>query len=279
MRKLFLAILIFVAGAAATIIARTDPNQLSASEIAKLTLALNEAAAIGVPHGFLMDEKTRQENLPLLTRVESGAALDTADSKAYRIVFQNTLHLNRSFLGKFDAELTVLFDHAFSTPNNIDRAGIIGYHDHHDVSARKNFAGLLNSLERLDRATTFLGRIRYANAVQKDLVDLISHVGVAPHTVSIPYVAPSSAWSDQQLGASFEAMLQHYKMAQFSDVNSPAYWVAVDAALQNYDVLILEVQHRVLQRTAAWERRVAGRFLSIQTLAPPVDLSRALRRR
>jgi hypothetical protein len=263
----------------ATLIARTNPDPWSAEEITRLTVGLNEAAAIGVPHGFLMSNVERAAHLALLEKVEVGAVLTPAESLEYRYIFQKTLQESQRFLGAFDGELTIIPDHAMDMANNVETKGIAGYHDHHDVSARANFAALLQSLLALDQAENAFARMRYANAAQKDLVDLISHMGVAPHTVSVPYLPPAKAWPDAELGAEFEGMMKAFKDAQFEAVNSTAYWAAIDVALENYAALILSVQAHVVAHTAPWERRVAGRFLSPQTLAPPVDLHRPLRRK
>jgi hypothetical protein len=261
------------------VVITTNPEPWSKAEISTLTIGLNEAAAIGVPHGFLMSAAQRQEHLALLTKVEQGDVLTAAESLTYRKIFQAALYENQKFLGRFDTELTPLDDHAMEMSNNIAGLGIAGHHDHHDLSARQNFAAVLISLDRLKNAQTFLGRAYYANVAQKDLVDIISHVGVAPHTVSVAYEAPDQVWGDATLGAEFEAMLNAYKTAQFADIHSPAYWEAVDQALAFYNDLILDVQAQVMAHTSAHERRFAGRFLSLQTLAPPVDLHRALRRK
>ena len=263
---------------AGIVVVQTNPAPWSKQDISKLTIALNEAAAIGVPHDFLMEKGVRAVHLVLLEKVESGAVLNEVESLEYRKVFQQTLFESQSFLAAFDQQLTVLPDHAMDMKNNAHGVGIAGHHDHHDFSARSNFSGLLNSLDHLKRARTPLGRILNANAAQKDLIDLISHLGVAPHTVSVAYVAPDTAWPDAELGTVFEDMLKSFKSAQFELVNSPAYWSRIDAGLARYNELILAVQERVLANTSAWERRVSGRFNSTQTLAPPVDLTRKLRR-
>ncbi len=277
-RILALALLSFIL-AVGYVLAKSSPEPWSGEEVSRLTIGLNEAAAIGVPHGFLMSKPMRQANLALLQKVERGEILNNVESLAYRHIFQTVLHDSQRFLSAFDAELTVLPDVAMTTANNVSSLGIAGNHDHHDVSARKNFAGLLQSLHQLDKASNVFSRIHYANATQKDLVDLISHMGVAPHTVSVPYVPPDTSWPDAALGGLFEAMTKAFKDAQFETVNSPAYWTAVDTALARYSDLILAVQQRVVARTSNLERRVAGRFNSVQTGAPPVDLNRPLRRK
>jgi hypothetical protein len=261
------------------VLSRTSPEPWKAEDLLKLTAQLNEAAAIGVPHDFLMEDKMRVVHASLFAKVEAGTELTDDESKEYRILFQSILHDSQRFLGAFDRELTVLSDHAMDQPNNIAGRGIAGHHDHHDVSARKNFSKLLQSLTALDRAGNPASRIFHANAVQKDLVDLISHLGVAPHTVSVGYTAPDDPWSDAQLGSLFEAMVMHYKQSQLERVNSQSYWKAVDAATASYAELILAVQNRIWAKTSAWERRIAGRFNAVQTFAPPIDLTRPLRKR
>lgn len=278
LRRFFIIFIVLVALAIVYVLAKTNPQPWSAQEIARLTAGLNEAAAIGVPHDFLMDTKVRNSHLTLLEKVEAGTVLTINESQAYRQLFQETLLDGQRFLAAFDAQLSVLPDHAMHIRNNVNGDGIAGHHDHHDLSARANFAGLLDSLQHLESAKTALGRIMAANAAQKDLVDLISHLGVAPHTVSVPYEAPITPWHDDELGSLFEAMLKSFKDAQFSLVNSPHYWSLIDDGLMHYNALILTVQDRVTAKTTDWERRIAGRFMSKQTLAPPVDIHRALRR-
>jgi len=279
LRRLGAIVFVAAAALAVALIVRTSPDPIPRSDIRVMASGLNEAAAIGVPHHFLMSDATRAAHAALLSRVEGGAVLDVQDSAAYRRVFQSVLHDNQRFLGRFDAELTVLQDPAPAAPNNVAGHGIAGHHDHHDVSARKNFAAMLGNLRRLDAAGSSFERIRFANVVQKDLVDLISHLGVAPHTVSIGYAAPAEPWPDRQLGDLFEAMTMAFKTAQFEPVHSLPYWQAIDLALDRYADLIFETQSRIHSATASWERRIAGHFLSAQTLAPPVDFNRPLRPR
>jgi hypothetical protein len=261
------------------IIIQTNSNPWTEAEIKQLVTGLNEAAAIGVPHGYLISRQERAAHEALLQKVEAGDILTAEESIVYRHIYQKILRDSQSFLSMFDAELTIIPDHNMTMPNNVLTMGIVGLHDHHDTSARANFSGLLQSLQGLDHASDFLMRIYYANAAQKDLVDLISHMGVAPHTVSVVYVAPEKPWTDIALGDEYEAMMMSFKAAQFQPVNSPSYWAAVDVALAHYGALILAVQKKIQARTSSLERKVAGRFLSLQTMAPPVDLHRPLRRK
>jgi hypothetical protein len=261
------------------LLAFSNPNPWTAMEVSRLTVALNEAAAIGVPHDFLMSKKMRAENFALLEKVESGVELGIEESSVYRKIFQSVLADSQKFLGAFDGELSILNDHAPDQGNNINGFGISGQHDHHDFSATQNFADLLQSLSNLRQASSQFHEIYYANRAQKDLVDLISHMGVAPHTVSVTYVETPQPWPDRRLGAEFDAMVKNFKAAQFQPVNSLPYWAAVDQALHHYDQVILMVQDQIISQTSPWQRRIAGRFNALQTLAPPVDLNRPLRRK
>jgi hypothetical protein len=261
----------------AAVLWKTDPVALSRAEVEKFVSGLNEAAAIGVPHGDLMTVKDRKANLSLLLKVENGEELDLSESATYRRLFQKMLQENQAFLSRFDGELTVIDDLAPGIGNNCFGNGVAGRHDHHDVSARSNFAGLLASLANMERAASSIARIRHASAAYKDLVDLISHLGVAPHTMSIPYAPPDEPWPDASLGENFEDMLRFYKGAQFLPVNSKDYWQVIGKAEASYVVLILAVQSRIMAVTGPYERRISGRFLSPQTLAPPVDLDRPVR--
>jgi hypothetical protein len=265
--------------ASAYVFAITNPDPWAPAEVARLAAGLNEAAAIGVPHGYLMRKEVRAEHLALLQKVESGEVLSETESIEYRHIFQNTLHDSQRFLSSFDGQLTILDDVEMSTSNNVAGQGIAGHHDHHDVSARENFQAMLHSLQSLEQTSSSFSRIASANMVQKDLVDLISHMGIAPHSVSVPYVPPDRLWADSALGDKFEAMTRAFKDAQFSPINSPPYWAAIDEALAKYGDLILAVQTRVVAHTSSLERRIAGRFMSFQTGAPPVDINRPMRRK
>lgn len=268
-------------GALAFVALFSDPGQMDDSAIAAWTLRLNEAAATGVPHGFLMDKGVRAANGALITKVDTGAELTAEESRRYRLLFQSVLQDNQRFLSAFDAELTILPELFPGEANNCGSLGIAGSHDHHDLSARLNFAALSASLERLHEVRGLSGpfrRIAAANAALKDLSDLIGHLGVAPHTLSVPYSAPETPWKDTALGGLFETMLVEFKAAQFAPVNSPAYWAHVDKALSAYAGLISAVQIRIAADASPLEQRIAGRFLSFRTLAPQVDPAIPMRR-
>lgn len=247
-------------------------------ELDALVLQLNEAAAIGVPHDFLMKAETRIANLALLQKVEQGAVLTEEESQIYRHLFQTVLQQSQSFLARFDGELSVLPDHDMAHANNVSGYGIAGLHDHHDLSARRNFVALQDELRQAEQATNPVSRVLALNAVQKDLVDLISHIGVAAHTVSTPYESPTQPWREVELGELFESYIKHTKQAQFAAIHSPAYWQGVDEALADYTGLIIAVQNRLKAASSPVEMRIAGYFNGFQTLAPPISLHRKLRR-
>ena len=255
---------------------------LSDWEISSHATRLNEAAAIQIPHFFLMDDVQRNDNLALLLKVEVGQVLSASESATYRSLFQKTLFDGQRFLGRFDGELTVLQDVEMESANNVGSLGINGNHDHHDVSARRNYKDVEIALLQLDSSQGFLGsfnRIKAINLAQKSLADIISHMGVAPHTISVPYRLPGQLWREDVTSGTFENMVRAYKDSQFLEVNSAAYWEKVDEAVAGYALLVHQVQNRLWQKSAWWERRIAGRFLDFQTLAPQIDENIPLRKK
>ncbi len=282
MRRAAMAVTFLAALAVGAFMAFTDPDPLEAARVNRIVRQMNEAAAIGVPHGYLMDAATRERNRMLLSGIERGEILDADASARYRGLIQTVLHANQSFLARFDHELTVLADHAMHRPNNAGGHGIAGRHDHHDLSARLNFTAVLAELAVLDEATGWPGaprRILAAARAEKDLADIVGHLGVSAHSISVPWEPPAAPWPEPELGSLFEAMLMAFKQSQVEPVNSPAYWRSIDGALDATVALILAVQDRIVSRTSRWERRLSGHFLSPQTLATPVDLDRPLRPR
>jgi len=59
LRNIFTGIFLFIAALLALIMVQTNPEPWTPAEIKKITIGLNEAAAIGVPHGFLMGKAER----------------------------------------------------------------------------------------------------------------------------------------------------------------------------------------------------------------------------
>ncbi len=276
--KIILAVLVI---AVSVVVLGTSPVPYTRIEISNWTVKLNEAAAVGITHNSLLNDSQRSLHSALLVKVETGAALTEQESAKYRAVYQTGLQENQKFLSTFDGELSVLVDYEIKLENNIHTRGIVGAHDHHDLSARRNFNQLslaLKTLENSKGALQFPQRIAAINSTYKNLVDLISHLGVAPHTISVPHQIPNALIGNSQQGVQFEAMLRAYKGAQFELVNSVLYWLQIDEALRHYDALIFDIQNRVVKASSSWERKVAGRFMSLQTFAPPINKTPKLRR-
>jgi hypothetical protein len=264
-------VLAVVAVAAVVYVLRADSRPLTRDEITAFVDGLNESAAVDTPYRKLMTSEQRTANAALLGTVESGRVLSPAESAAYRLLYQETLRENQRYLSLFDGELTVRRDQGMGEPNNVGGTGIQGAHDHHDASARANFARLLSSLHSIETAGGWTGsftRIRAGRSGYKNLTDIVLHLGTAPQTKSVVYEKPGQPWADPALGACFESMLQAFKAAQFSDVNSPDYVAAVHRALDQYDDLVWTTQARIAGGLGPLERRLAGRWLSLQSLSP-----------
>ena len=246
-----------------------NPRKWTASEIGVRVDLLNEKAAIDTPHKTL-GKKTREANLALFEKVESGQPLTVDESAAYRLLYQSILNQKQHELSLLDDELTVLTNYMPEQANNVGTHGIEGSHDHHDASAGANLAALRKDLERLDSATGVMEshvRLRAALSAYKDLDDIVLHMATAPQTKSVPRVPEAPA---DELQAQFEPMMAHFKRAQFEPVNSPAYVTEVHLALDSYQALVVLVQDRVYDRLGPLERSLCGRWGSWRSLAPPL---------
>jgi hypothetical protein len=248
-----------------------DPPARSPQEISNLSDIVNEAASVIVPHKTL-GKNIRLANLALFKKVEDGTELSEEESAEYRKLYQEIVFSNQRFFWSYDHQVTVMPDVGMHMANNVGGHGIAGMHDHHDASARINLDLLKGNLARIDAASGPMAapvRIYSAIKAYKNLTDLMLHFGTVPQTVSVGYM-PESVPPEDTLGASFETMLREYKAAQFAPVNSPAYVSALHSALAAYDGMIIEVQNHVRARLGPWERTLAGRWLSWQSLTPPM---------
>jgi hypothetical protein len=246
-----------------------NPRKWTADEIGVRVDLLNEKAAIVTPH-MTLGKKTREANLALFEKVESGQPLTVEESTAYRLLYQSILNDKQHELSLLDDELTVLTNYMPDKENNVGTHGIEGSHDHHDASAGANLAALRQDLERLDNATGALEspvRVRAALSAYKDLDDIVLHMATAPQTKSVPRLPQTPA---DELQAQFEPMMAHFKRAQFEPVNSPAYVTEVHLALDSYQALVVLVQDHVYARLGPLERSLCGRWGSWRSLAPPL---------
>lgn len=279
-RFLFRLGLVAIAGGLAFAAWRTpyDPPPYSPQEVTHWVDVINEASSVIVPHKTL-GKKIRYEHQGLFEKVEKGSELSEAETAEYRKLYQKIIFNNQFFFRSYDHQVTILENVEPSLANNIGGMGIIGSHDHHDVSARANLALLKGNLARLDAATgafASLKRVLSAAKAHKNLTDIMLHLGTAPQTVSVAYVPPAAPPEDA-LSKDYETLLREYKTAQFAPMNSPAYVNALHAALNAYDRMVLQVQEHVRSKLGPWERTVAGRWLSWQSLTPPLGKYKAYR--
>jgi hypothetical protein len=246
-----------------------NPRKWTADEIGVRVDLLNEKAAIDTPHHTL-GKKTREANLALFEKVESGQPLTADESATYRLLYQSILNQKQHELSLLDDELTVLTNYRPDEKNNVGTLGIEGSHDHHDASAGENLAAMRRDLERLESAsgvTASYDRVRAALSAYKDLDDIVLHMATAPQTKSVPRAPDAPA---DQYQALFESLMLHFKRAQFEPVNSPAYVTEVHLALDSYRELVVLVQDRVYAQLGPLERSLTGRWGSWRSLAPPL---------
>jgi len=244
-----------------------NPPKWTAGEISGRVDLLNENSAVTAPHKKL-GKKTREANLALFEKVESGQPLSAEESAAYRVLYQSILKDKQSELKLLDHQLTVVDNFRLEEKNNVGTFGIEGAHDHHDASAAENLAALRMDLEQIDQASgvnASYTRVRAAISAYKNLTDIIGHMGTAPQTKSVPNEPKPATDELQRL---FEVMMVHYKRAQFEPVNSPAYATEVHLALDSYDALVVLVQDRVYDHLGPLERSLSGRWGSWHSLGP-----------
>lgn len=246
-----------------------NPRPWTADEVRARVDLLNEKAAIVTPHHDL-GKDIRAQHLALFEKVEKGTELTAEESAAYRVLYQSILKQKQHELSLLDDQLTVLTNYMPQAHNNVGTMGIEGSHDHHDASSAANLVALREDLDQLENASGIsasITRIRAGLQAYKDLDDIILHMATAPQTKSVPR-APEAA--PDAMAHHYEALMLHFKRAQFEPVNSPAYVSAVHEALSHYDALVLLVQDRVYSRLGPLERSLVGRWGSYRTLTPPL---------
>lgn len=244
-----------------------NPRKWTADEIRVRVDLLNEKAAIDTPHHDL-GKHIRAEHLALFEKVEKGTPLTAEESADYRVLYQSILKAKQHELALLDDQLTVLTNYMPQEHNNVGTLGIEGAHDHHDASSAANLGALRDDLAQLENASGIgasFTRVRAALKAYKDLDDIILHMATAPQTKSVPR-APEAA--PDAMSQHYEALMLHFKRAQFEPVNSPAYVAEVHEALSHYDALVLLVQDRVYAQLGPMERSMTGRWGSYRTLAP-----------
>lgn len=242
----------------------------SRAEIRSMSDRLNEVSAVEVPHHSLMSKALREANADVIARVDRGEELSPEESAEYRKLGLQNLLENQGKLSRLDRQFQALRDVGMEHGNNVGGMGIEGLHDHHDASARANFATILSDLDTLETAG-FFGRVWKAMRIYKNTVDLIVHMGPAPQSVSVPYMPRSEDWPDSELGPLFETFLSGFKEAQFAPVNSEAYVTPLHRGLDAYDQLVYIVQSRVAPVMGWADCRIAGNWMSPQQITPRLE--------
>lgn len=268
----FLRFIIVVAVTAVISIAGvTNPAAHSREDVAALSAQLFEFGAVRFVH-TLDNDRIAQE--PLFDVVASGQVLDAAQSCTYRTVYLAVLQDHARLFQVADNDLQMATDYGMDTINNCDGSGILGRHDLHDMSAKSNFAEFVRDINTLTDGAGWFRTIGLINELQKDLIDLTVHMAPATHSIGInaPEFVASGPWADQ-----FNAMQSAFKSAQFADINSPAYWGHVDQAMTIYGDIVFAAQGVVMANSTALQRRLAGRWLSLQTVAPRLNITDCLR--
>jgi len=258
----------------AIMIASTNPNAHARADIDAYAEQLFAFGAVRYVHG--LDSDHIRENQRLFDQVESGAVLDPEQSCAYRGAYEQVLYDYARHFQAADDDLQMKSFYGTTFANNCGGYGVAGHHDLHDISAKANFEELTSHLAGLQNGLGWTDAVLAINEINKNLIDLSVHMAPATHTIG---VRDPAFMANGMLSADFNTMQTAFKTAQFEPVNSPEYWTAIDAALKSHADIIFAAQDIINRNSTPLQRRIAGRFLSLQTVAPRLDPADCVRPR
>lgn len=253
--------------AAVVVILAQDSRPFTQPEIAIRAQALFRYGAVEVPHGLL---PKGDPMAPLFAQVALGAALDSAQSAAYRARFQQVLFAYQPLFRALDDDLHLAQDAGMTMGNNIGTMGIAGRHDLHAASAKANFTELAQGLAALPHAGA-VRKILLANQSYKDLTDLMVHLAPAVHSVDLTD-NPALPDLDPALSRPFDTFRTALKRAEFAPVGSADYRNAIAEGVTAYAGLVGEVQRQITANLTPLEQKLAGRWLSLQSVSPQLTL-------
>lgn len=272
MRKkiVWIGLTVLVTGVVLALLLPYNPSRLSYNEIQHKAVRIYERAAIVVPHHELAPDTIRDNNIEAFQSVEYGDSLTWEMSKSYRLAYQTKLQLNQGKLGFFDGEFSVVEDVGMATDNNMNGKGIIGYHDHHDISVRENLKEILKNLEYIESEDVgFFRKIKSITFSYKDASDILQHLATVPQTKSIKYNPPKQINSKTE--ELVEATMKSFKEAQFTVVNSQFYYKKLNLALTQYSSFILHLQEIIFNNTTPFQRSIAGSWNSWKSFGTEID--------
>ncbi len=263
-RKILALIACAVVLPVAILIWREPWQPMTKDEVAQKIAALLRYGAIDVPHNMAGPDHAQSA---LMQRVADGGMLSVAESARYRIAIQGVLADRQRMFAFLDNNTIFASDAGPNDPNNCGGLGIGGRHDLHAASAASNFAEMEISLAAINTAGP-LGRIRHANRAYKSLTDLMVHLAPAQASVMLNVQPDLPADADMARAQIFDRFRSAMTDAGFAPIGSTAHKDALDRATSAFEDLALSVQSTVTDRLSPLEQRLAGRWLSIQSVSP-----------
>lgn len=248
----------------AVFVYRSPSDLPTRNEQIALAHALFEFGAIEFVHGRI--EATGYEK-DVFRKVGDGDVLDEFDSCSYRSAYHAYLATQQRLFSVMDHNIYFANDFGESSQTNCAGFGLSGRHDIHDHSTLQNYENIQADLIALASGNP-IARMVAMNDMNKDLVDLVVHMAPAVHAIGVL----EAGVLDADHETSFEAMYTAFKVAQFAPINSCIYWRAIDDALENYVDLVGKVYDQALQNTTKLERKIAGIWMTPQTIAPILDV-------
>lgn len=205
----------------------------------------------------------------LFSKVEMGELVSRQESCRYRNAYHKYLATRQGLFATMDQNIHFATDFGSEQANNCKGLGVMGRHDLHDMSAKDNFQNIVQNIKILVDASWWK-QVVLVNDINKDLIDLIVHMAPATHALGVR--DPSFGFDpDAAYAAQFQAMQSGFKTAQFSNLNSCDYWNNIDRALGAYLDILTQVDQRIVSHTTALQRKIAGTWMALQTIAPPLD--------
>lgn len=254
----------------------TSSERHSPNDIKQLTAQLFEYGSIR----FIHQQTNNGIDKPvarLFSKVSSGAILDKKESCLYRSIYHQMVADKQSLFSLLDSNTEIVINFAPTAANNCGGKGVAAKHDIHDLSAKKNYADIVANIASLQHSNK-IARIAQINSLNKNLIDLMMHFAPSTHTIGVHH-ARFSLQTSSPISSHYITMINGFKAAQFAPVNSCDYWTSIDTALSAYQQIVMQVQTQIWDNSSNIERKIAGRWLSTQTLSPVINKTEKRRTR
>lgn len=254
---------------AAGLLVREPWQPLTEAQVQVRVAALLRYGAFDIPHQLAGPD---HPDAALILRAAADQELSAAESRRYRRSIQAVLAKHQMRFAFLDNNIVFVINAGPGNPNNCGGLAIEGRHDLHAASALSNFVEMEDSLAKLKTAGP-LGRIRHANRAYKNLTDIMVHLAPATQSVVLDMLPTLPATASANRAAQFETFRRAMQTASFAPVGSAKGKAALATAVLAFTRLVLDVQGDVTAKLSPLEQRIAGRWLSLQSVSPRLQVA------